>query len=134
MTCPESRFVQHLLTYTLAVVHELDRWVEPKIGTIPHNTFSLIPSTIGNTMVSGILITWLDIYIVTASCLALVVFRFVADRHQSPKNGPFPPGPEPRWFIGNALDIAFKDASRVYYAMSKEYNSKRRLVHNCYEC
>ncbi|KAF9050229.1 cytochrome P450 [Panaeolus papilionaceus] len=39
----------------------------------------------------------------------------------------FPPGPKPRFLIGNLLDIPLKDASSIYWKWSKYFNSS--LLH-----
>lgn len=37
--------------------------------------------------------------------------------------GPFPPGPKPRFLIGNALDIPFQKPAQTYLEWSKRFQS-----------
>ncbi|KAF9477799.1 cytochrome P450 [Pholiota conissans] len=39
------------------------------------------------------------------------------------RRGPYPPGPPPKWFIGNMFDFPTSNASEVYAAWGRRYNS-----------
>jgi len=52
---------------------------------------------------------------------ALLLRKYVTSwkRHLS-----YPPGPKPKPFIGNTLDLPTKDLSNVYIKWGKKYNSE----------
>ncbi|KAF9054743.1 cytochrome P450 [Panaeolus papilionaceus] len=63
-----------------------------------------------------------------AAISVLILVRLLAKRLLSPPlERPFPPGPKPRFLIGNTLDIPLADPSKVYYGWSKIYNSS--MIH-----
>ena len=51
----------------------------------------------------------------------IFVFDFFYRRKASAV--PYPPGPKPKFLIGNALDFPVHDATRKYLEWSKEYSS-----------
>ncbi|PPR05573.1 hypothetical protein CVT24_002791 [Panaeolus cyanescens] len=55
--------------------------------------------------------------------LGAVVCRIIAKQLSKGKEGPYPPGPAPKFLIGNALDIPAKDGGRIYAEWGKKYNS-----------
>ncbi|KAF9054744.1 cytochrome P450 [Panaeolus papilionaceus] len=59
---------------------------------------------------------------VLAAILALGLIRLLV-QFLRPSAGPFPPGPKPRFLIGNALDIPSTNSTRVYLEWTKKYNS-----------
>ncbi|PPR08006.1 hypothetical protein CVT24_003757 [Panaeolus cyanescens] len=64
--------------------------------------------------------------------LGVLLLRFAA-KYISKRNkveGPYPPGPKPRFLIGNALDIPFENASKVYWKWSQEFNSSIIHLHS----
>ena len=52
---------------------------------------------------------------------ALLLKKYVASRK---KHLPYPPGPKPKPFIGNILDLPTDDAPNVYIEWGKKYNSE----------
>ncbi|KAF9031190.1 cytochrome P450 [Panaeolus papilionaceus] len=68
-----------------------------------------------STLLSGSLTTTL----VGASLCALLL-KYALRKPQ----GPYPPGPEPKPIIGNALDIPLKGAGKIYMDWGRKYNSK----------
>ena len=53
--------------------------------------------------------------------VALLLKKYVTSRKQY---RPYPPGPKPKPFIGNALDLPTDDLADVYIEWGKKYNSK----------
>jgi hypothetical protein len=52
---------------------------------------------------------------------ALLLRKYVASRK---KHLPYPPGPKPKPFIGNALDLPTEDLPNVYIEWGKKYDSE----------
>ncbi|KAF8973005.1 cytochrome P450 [Flammula alnicola] len=57
------------------------------------------------------------------SILCLVVSIIFVKSLIARKNGPYPPGPKPKPFIGNMLDLPKTGGPQMYARWSKEYNS-----------
>jgi len=53
--------------------------------------------------------------------ITLLLGRYVTSRK---KRRPYPPGPEPKPIIGNALDLPTTDLANLYAAWGKKYNSE----------
>jgi hypothetical protein len=56
---------------------------------------------------------------------ALLLRKYVASRK---RRLPYPPGPKPKPFIGNTLDLPTKDLSNVYIEWGKKYNSESNRI------
>jgi hypothetical protein len=52
---------------------------------------------------------------------ALLLKKYAASRG---KHLPYPPGPKPKPFIGNILDLPTEDLPNVYIEWGKKYNSE----------
>jgi hypothetical protein len=53
--------------------------------------------------------------------VAMLVGKYVTSRKQ---HRPYPPGPKPKPFIGNALELPSQDIANVYIEWGREYNSE----------
>jgi len=54
--------------------------------------------------------------------LAILVTKLFHDRKRQSKF-PYPPGPEPKFFIGNMLDFPKSNSAQVFSEWGKKYNS-----------
>ncbi|KAF9041593.1 cytochrome P450 [Panaeolus papilionaceus] len=60
-----------------------------------------------------------------SALLGAILIRFVVKYALTSRKAtvPYPPGPKPRFLIGNALDIPFQNASKIYRQWSNDFNS-----------
>lgn len=53
---------------------------------------------------------------------ALILRRIVDAWVANTNHGPFPPGPEPRFLVGNLYDLPSSDAAYTYAEWGRRYN------------
>ncbi|PPR05069.1 hypothetical protein CVT24_010256 [Panaeolus cyanescens] len=59
----------------------------------------------------------------TITTIVLLIALHINNIRRSTSKGPLPPGPKPRYLIGNALEIPFLNASRRYLEWATEFGS-----------
>ncbi|KAF8161643.1 cytochrome P450 [Crassisporium funariophilum] len=58
-----------------------------------------------------------------AFLVVFVIRRFFQDWTNRRKHGPYPPGPKPKFLIGNMFDFPITNAAASYVELGKKYNS-----------
>ena len=66
-------------------------------------------------------ISSITVVLVTSLVVAAFLYRYSKGKH---RRLPYPPGPKPRFLIGNALDIPLTNAGQVYAEWGRRFNSE----------
>ena len=69
-----------------------------------------------------------DLFSFAVALLLIIAAKLAYDSLK--RNAPYPPGPKPKFLIGNALDFPKDNARRVFAEWGKRYNSAILAFHD----
>jgi hypothetical protein len=70
--------------------------------------------------------------VLALAAIVILATKLLIQRHKNTTTStPYPPGPKPLLFIGNALDFPKSDACREYVNWGIRYNSPLRFLPTC---
>jgi len=73
-----------------------------------------------------------SISVLALAAVVILATKLLIRRHKNATTStPYPPGPKPLFFIGNALDFPKADAGREYVNWGKRYNSLLHFPPTC---
>ena len=72
------------------------------------------------TQVGNLSASFIPVFVLAIS--ALILRHIVNTWFANVKHGPFPPGPEPRFIVGNLYDLPSSDAAYTYAEWGRRYN------------